>query len=139
MTAAVPPAMSDPVSTLYANIGNLPDDELNSINLLPFAVEGDEVNALKRKICQAIVNVFKNAGYPMELGAYSSPSRSITVACRSCSEPLITATVDDTGYAAVPAAQIIDGMSVRSTACPHNVLTLDDQRRLIEQAAQEAQ
>jgi hypothetical protein len=70
----------------------------------------------------------------MELGAHRQPvvNRQVTIACRTCSAELITATVDDSGHVAVPAAYVIDGMASRSRECPHNVQTLEDQRRLIE-------
>lgn len=128
-------SLSDPVQILYDNLGALPDDEFGTITLLPFSVEGDEVNAIKRKVAESIVKVFTNAGYAMTLGGeHATPNRQITVACRSCSQPLIVTTVDDSGHAAVPAAVIINGLSQRSPECPHDVLTLDDHRRLIEEA-----
>lgn len=128
--------MSDPATQLlFANIHALPDDEFGTLNYVPFSVEGDEVDRLKFHMSQAIVNLFRNAGYPMELGKREEfTNRQIVVACRSCSEPLLTAVVDDSGHVAVPAAAVIDGMASRSRECPHHVVTLEDQRVAIQEA-----
>lgn len=132
--------MSDPVQILYDNLGALPDEEFGTITLLPFAVAGEEVDKIKRKVAESIVSVLRSAGYPLELGAFdSTPNRQITVACRTCSQPLFVTTVDGSGHAAVPAALIIDGLTKRSPECPHEVLTLDDHRRLIEEAVAASQ
>lgn len=125
------------IELLIANIGNLPHHEYGVINLLPWAVDSDQTNALKRQVCEAIVGVFADAGYPMSREMSSAPAaatRDVTVSCRMCSATLASFAVSDGGVANVPAAAVISAMSKLNPECPHGVLTADDHRRAIEQA-----
>lgn len=124
------------VDLLVRHLGALPHPEYGVINLLPWSVDSDQTNALKVQICEAIVNVFADAGYPMgrQPEAVVKPLREVAVNCRLCSTPLMVAMTDENGVANVPAATMISSLAKRSPECPHNVLTADDQRRAIEQA-----
>lgn len=121
------------VDLLEKQIASLPDDEFGVINLLPFAVDSDETNALRRRVCQAIVRVFRDQGYPMDRNVTATEERSVTVNCRQCGTTLLSAPVTK-GVANVPAAAMISGMAKLHSECPHRTYTADDQRQAIEQA-----
>lgn len=129
--------MADPeaIELIYNNLGALPDSEFGVINLLPWAVDNKETNAIKKRVAAAIVDVFESAGYPMSraVGAEDAP-RTVSLHCRACSTLLFTAPVSTDGIANVPAANLLSSLARLSTECPHKALTLDDQRRLIEEA-----
>lgn len=123
---------------LYRHLGALPDAELGTINLLPFSVDNEQTNAIKRKVCEAIVGVLRDSGYAMT--RESAPrdvtaSRHITVSCRSCSTTLLATQADQNGVANVAAPTLIAGMARLHPECPHAVITPEDQRRAIEEAA----
>lgn len=124
------------VDLLYANIAHLPTTEdFGTITLMPFAVDGDEVDKLKMLVCKSIVGLLADAGYPMVIDRTAAePNRAIQIKCRQCSTPLIDTTVGQDGIALVPAPQIIAGLSQRRPECPHHIITAEDQRRLIEDA-----
>lgn len=129
------------IDLLKANIAHLPvaGQDFSTVTLLPFAVEGEEVDALRDLVCRAIVQLFADSGYPMDLTATApaEPVRSVHLSCRQCSTPLITATVNDDGNALIPAAQVIQGIAQRLPECPHNIVTPEDHRRRLEAAIQE--
>ncbi|MBF4194628.1 hypothetical protein [Mycolicibacterium phlei] len=130
------------IELLYRNIGALPDPEFGHINLLPFSVDSDEVNALKRKVCESIVNLFADAGYPMTLQqapAQPEQMRNVKINCRLCSTTLIDFPVGSAGVANVAAATAIAAMSRLNPQCPHKPLTAEDQRRAIEEAVRIAE
>lgn len=131
---------SEAVDAIYASLGALPDPDYGVINLLPWAHESDETNAVKRRVCEGIVRVFENAGYSFDRERdESEPSRNISILCRSCGKLLLRTNVDNRGIANVPGVTIISGMAAISDQCPHTPVTIDDQRRLIEQAVLAAQ
>lgn len=122
---------------IYARLGALPDDQYGTLNLLPFAVDNDEVNALKRKVADAIVHVLEDAGFLNEPSAPAEPSRRIRMNCRLCSTTLLSFRVDNVGVANIPAANTIETLSMLRRECPHAPMTLEDQRLLIEGAVVE--
>lgn len=126
---------SDPaVELLYANIGHLPDPDLGSISLMPFSQDSEQINALKKKVCAAIVGVFRDAGYTMDVKSKPVVSRDVRVNCRSCGTTLLQARTDESGVANVVAPAIIGTLSKMDSACPHPVVTMDDHRRRIEES-----
>lgn len=127
--------MSDAADLLYTHLGSIPSEKFGHINLLPFAVESDQVNELKRDVAEGIVTLFKNSGYPMDLDrpVDQAVGNVITVSCRLCSTTLFELSVQ-AGYASVPAAAFFHGLANMSPDCPHERLTLNDQRRKIEEA-----
>lgn len=127
------------VDLLYDHLGSLPHPEYGVINLLPWAVNSDQTNTLKRQVCEAIIEVFRSAGYPMVKDVPIEPSRDVKVHCRACSSELFTAAVNDDGVANVPAAAFIASLARLRPECPHGVTTFDDQRRAIEEAVLAAQ
>jgi hypothetical protein len=124
---------------LYNSLGAIPHEEYGSICLMPFAVDSDETNALKRQVAVGIANVLESAGVLNQTEASGPPARSIKLQCRMCSTTLLTASVDHNGVANVPAASVIAALGRTQAECPHKTLTLDDQRRLIEEALQGAE
>lgn len=132
----MPDVPGDPaVELLYQHLGALPDPDFGAINLLPFAVDSEQTNGLKRKVCQAVVALFRNDGYPMDRDAVPvEPSRTVALNCRQCSTTLLSVQVGEHGIANLAAANMLTGLAALNRECPHNVLTPDDQRRLIEQA-----
>lgn len=125
------------VDLLKANIGHIPsvEPDIPHITLFPWSVEGEEVNALSDLVCRSIVQLFVDAGYPMVIDrSAAEPNRAIQVKCRQCSTPLLDTTVAADGVAMVPGPQIIAGLSQRRPECPHSIASLEDQRRLIEDA-----
>lgn len=136
--------LKDPaVDLLYDNIGHLRCPDLGTISLMPFAQASDAVDALKRKVAAAIVNLFRQAGYPMEKDIAPVLSRDVTLRCRSCSTVLLTAHVDDEGAASVPAETLLQHFTQLDPNCPHELITADSHRRRIEEgllaAREEAQ
>lgn len=118
------------IDTLYGAIGTLPGPDGSPINLLPFAVDSPGTNALKKMVCEAIVTVLE----PWLMKPQAPvDTRTVSVNCRVCSTNLLTVSVDPGGVANVPATAI-SALAKMSPDCPHKPLTLDDQRRLIEQA-----
>lgn len=131
--------MSDPeaVQLLYQHLAALPDPECGHINLLPFAQDSAAVNAVKRRVCEAIIRVFEDGGYPLsrERNDEVAMPRLITIRCRSCDAVLLTAPIDKTtGVSSLPAGNVISALAKMNPACPHETLTLDDHRRRIEEA-----
>lgn len=125
------------VDLLKANIGHIPsvEPDIPHITLFPWSVEGPEVDALADLVCRSVVQLFVDAGYPMVIDRTAAePNRAIQVKCRQCSTPLIDTTVGQDGIAMVPGPQVIAGLSQRRLECPHGIATLEDQRRLIEDA-----
>lgn len=131
----------DAVDLIYRHLGALPSAELGPINLMPFAQENAQTNMLKREVSKAIVQLLRDAGYPMtrDVPAPATVSRDIVLKCRSCSSALLHTRVDDKGIANVPAASVIAGMATLNHHCPHKPLTAEDQRRKIEEAVLAAQ
>jgi hypothetical protein len=131
----------DAVELLYRHLGALPSAELGPVNLMPFAQENDQTNMLKREVSKAIVQLFRDSGYPMAKDAPTPAvvSRDIVLKCRSCSSPLLHTRVDSKGVANIPAATVIAGMGSLNHDCPHDPLTPEDQRRKIEEAVLAAQ
>ena len=127
-------ADSEAVELLYRHLGGLPDPDYGTINLLPFAQDSDEVNAVKRRVCEAIVRVFEDGGYSLSRGADAAPPRQMRVQCRECGSLLVSAAASDKGMAPVPGFHTIASIARLNPQCPHKPLTLDDQRRRIEQA-----
>lgn len=123
------------IDLIYANLGALPHPDYGVINLLPFAVESDQTNELKRQVCEGIVRVLADAGFDMgrQERAPAEPTRNLEVKCRLCSTTLANFNVSD-GVANVPAATLIAALSKLHPECPHAVMTADDQRRAIEEA-----
>ena len=119
---------------LYRHLGGLPDPDFGTINLLPFAQDSEETNAVKRRVCEAIVQVFENGGYSMtRREPDSAPPRALHMKCRSCDTTLLTARVDKTGAASVPGTHTISSIARMTPECPHRLVTLEDQRRRIEE------
>ena len=133
-------ADTEAIDLLYSQLGALPDPEFGVINLLPWAQESDDTNAIKRRVCEAIIRVFENGGYSLTKEKLPGPpSRSVQIRCRSCSKLLFSAAVDSTtGVSAVPASLTLSALAQLSPECPHDTVTLEDQRRRIEQAVLEA-
>lgn len=131
----------DAVELLYRHLGALPSAELGPINLMPFAQENAQTNMLKREVSKSIVQLFRDASYPMtkDAPAPTTVSRDVVLKCRSCSSPLLHTRVDAKGIANVPAASVIAGMASLNHDCPHNPVTPEDQRRRIEEAVLAAQ
>ena len=123
------------IDTLYANLGAIPHEQYGHINLLPWAVDSDETNALKRQVCEGLANLLADAGH-LKTGESvpAEPSRDVKLNCRSCSTTLLSAHVNEAGVANVPAATVISAVSKMNVNCPHSRVTADDQRRLIEEA-----
>jgi hypothetical protein len=131
----MPEENSEAIELLYQNIGSLPDSEFGAINLLPFAVDSDQTNALKRKVCVAIVNLFQNNGFPMAKNTTPvEPERSVRMNCHKCSTTLLTTQVSNDGVANLPATAMIATFAKLNPECPHNKLTPEDHRRMIEEA-----
>ena len=129
----------DVSDVIYQNLGSIPHEQFGSINLMPFAVEDDVTNGLKRAVSDGLADVLESAGVLSRLQSDGPPERSIKLQCRMCSTTLLSTSVDHSGVANVPAATIISTLGRMRSECPHKILTLDDQRRLIEAAVQEAQ
>ncbi|AZS07526.1 hypothetical protein PBI_DUKE13_190 [Mycobacterium phage Duke13] len=126
------------VQLLRDNIGSLPDDEFGHLNLFPFSYESDETNGLKLKVCMSIAKLLQNSGLLASDEAAPAVSKSVRVSCSSCDTTLLSTVVSETGGAPVPAAAVISSLSKMDTACPHKVMTLDDQRKMIQQAIEGA-
>lgn len=127
----------DAAELLYRSLGALSTPEFGVINLMPFAQDTPETNAFKRAICNAVVRLYRDHGYKMDkddVAAVKTVSRDITLACRSCSSPLLHTHVDGNGVANVPAATVISSMGSLNHECPHNPVTPADHRRKIEEA-----
>lgn len=62
------------------------------------------------------------------------PLRQVAITCRSCSTPILTVSVTKNGVANIPAVSVISRLASLHPDCPHAPLTLDDQRRAIEEA-----
>lgn len=127
-------ARQDVADLLYNSLGAIPHEQYGSICLMPFAVDSDETNALKRQVADGIASVLESAGLLSQPQVDSPPARSIKLQCRMCSTTLLTASVDHFGTANVPAASMIATLGRMQSECPHKALTLDDQRRKIEEA-----
>ena len=127
------------VDLLCDNIHALQDPDFGTINLLPWSYQSDQNNAIKRKVCQAIVQLFQDNGYPMEIDEAPpvEVSRTISMNCRQCSTELLTLRASDDGVANIPAASVISAIGSMNPECPHDVMTADDHRKLIEDAAME--
>lgn len=123
----------DVIETLYGALAAVPSDEFGSINLLPFSVDNDQVNALKREVAKGLTRVLGDAGHLAKPVAAAKVSRSVSVKCRSCSTHLANFPVTD-GTANVPAVNLITALSKLSPECPHGEVTADTQRVAIEQA-----
>lgn len=125
---------------LVANIGAIPHPEYGVINLLPWAVESEQTDALKRQVCEAIVELLATNGLLRERSEApsSQPARNVSLNCRLCSTPLLNVRVDDSGTANLPAATILSTMARMNPECPHSIVTPDDQRRKIEEAVRAA-
>lgn len=134
-------SIEDAADLLYRHIGALHTAEMGTLNLMPFNQENAQTNMLKRTVAKAVVQLFRDHGYPMskDVAAPKSVSRDIVLKCRSCSSALLHTHVDEKGIANVPAASVIAGMATLNHDCPHNPLTPEDQRRKIEEAVLAAQ
>lgn len=129
----------DAIELLYEVIGAIPHEKYGYVNLMPFSVDSDGVNALKREVCEGLIGVLAGAGYiTPDAAAPATPPRRIAVQCRLCSTNFANLSVDHGGVANVPAAQLIASMAKLNTECPHQPITAEDQRRAIEQAVMEA-
>lgn len=125
----------DAIDLVYANLGALPDPDYTHLNLMPFSIESDQTNALKRRVSTAIVKLLANAGYTMKLNTTPPEhSRRIRVLCRSCGNVLFTGVTDHHGGVAVAAPSLLATMGRLRIECPHTPLTLEDQRRFIEES-----
>lgn len=126
---------AEAVQLLYDNLGALPHEEYGHINIMPFAHDSDQVSALKRQVAEGIVHVLSNAGLLRNRDAPPSTDSllDVHVQCRMCSSHLFSVIADD-GVANVPAASLISSVARLGPDCPHKVVTIDDQRRLIEGA-----
>lgn len=127
------------VDLLFRHLGALPDPDFGVINMLPWAQESKETNAIKRKVCQAIVRVFTNGGYPMDLEVQADrePPRIASLRCSSCDTHLFDAAIDKSGKGGVPAQMLIGTLAGMDPQCPHNTFTLDDHRRKLEEVLRE--
>jgi hypothetical protein len=124
------------INHLYSILGAIPDPDHGHINMVPFAVESDGTNALKRKIATGIVKSLADQGYSMALKqAAPSPDRRIRVVCRSCGNPLIAGVTDHTGAVSVAAPALLSSLSKMSLECPHKALTPEDHRRYLQEVA----
>lgn len=105
---------------------------------MPFAVNDEATNGLKLAVADGLASVLESAG---QLATHTpdQPVRSIKLQCRMCSTVLLTAGTDSHGVANVPAANLIATLSGLNLDCPHDKRSLEDQRKLIEAAIQEAQ
>jgi hypothetical protein len=123
------------VELLYENIAALPDPDFGHLNYVPFLHDSDQAKAMKRKISQGVVLLFRDNGYPMSKEE-SAPivSRDVSLRCRSCSTVLLKTHVDESGTANVPAATIIASLAQMESECPHKVVTPEQHRRRIEEA-----
>lgn len=127
------------VDFLYSILGAVPDPEFGVINILPFAAEDEQTNALKRRVASGIATALADAGHLSRPQAEGPPQRSIRLQCRACSALLLTTVADHSGVANVAAANVIQALGSLKHECPHPVRTLEDQRRLIQEAVEEAQ
>lgn len=128
------------VDLVYNNLGSLPDPEFGVLNIMPFTVDSDQTNAMKRRVAEAIVDLFASNGFLRDRTEEASPrpTRDVSVSCRLCSAELMRLRVDN-GVANVPAATVLSAMARMTPECPHDVLTPDDQRRKIEEAVKASQ
>lgn len=120
---------------LFSILGAVPHPEMGTITLFPWAAEDEQTDGLKKLVCEGIAQSLADAGY-LARADTTTPSRSIKLACRSCSTVLMTTNVDNSGVANIPAATTISALSKMRTECPHQPLTLDDQRILIQEAVE---
>ncbi|QGJ93820.1 hypothetical protein SEA_HANNACONDA_181 [Mycobacterium phage Hannaconda] len=126
------------VELLRSNIGSLPDEDFGHLNLFPFTYESDETNGIKLKVCIAIVKLLQDHGFLAADDAKPlDTSRSVRVACQSCDTALFSVVAGESG-ALVPASYLIQQVGRLDPNCPHKPMTLDDQRRLIQEALEEA-
>ncbi len=124
------------INYLYSILGAIPDPDHGYINMVPFAVESDGTNTLKRKIATGIVKAFADQGLPMQFNAAQpEASRRIRVVCRSCGNPLIQGMTDHTGAVTVAAPALLSSLSKMSLECPHKSMTPDDHRRYLQEVA----
>lgn len=134
-------ADQEAIELLYSQLHALPDPEFGVINMLPFAQDSEQTNAIKRRVAKAICRVFESGGYLLTKDKpQGDPPRSVSIQCRSCGNVILSATIDArSGVSAVPAATLITAIANMNVECPHKPLTLEDQRRKIEQALQEGE
>ncbi len=133
MRKGVAALVPDAVETLYSQISALPDPDFGRIDLLPFAQDTDQVKAIKRRVCEAIVRVLDDGGFLATSEAGPAVQR-VSIQCRNCQGILLSTNVDKFGAAAVPGDHTIRSLAQMNPECPHQPLTLDDQRRKIEEA-----
>ncbi len=124
----------DAVERLYQHLGALPDDEIGTINLLPWSQESEGTNKVKRKVCEAIVRVLEP--FLASESPSVTPPSNVLLQCGSCGTALLDMPVYD-GVANTPGAYTISQLARLNVMCPHEPITLDDQRRKIEEALDE--
>lgn len=126
----------DVITFLNEHLGALPHEEYGIINLLPFSVKSDQTDALRLQVSQAIVGLLETAGFLRQHTPESAaePGRDVQVTCRLCSATFMHLLVGDGGVANVPAAMVITQLGQLSPECPHDRVTVDDQRLKIEEA-----
>lgn len=131
--------LDEPTKHLYNHIGALPSEEFGVMNLMPWAVESDQTNAMKVGVCAAIIDVLREAGFIANPDDTTrNPARAVTLACRSCSAVLTSIAVEDS-ISNLPASSFITNMARLRPECPHEPVSADDQRRAIQEAVIAAQ
>lgn len=124
---------TEAVDLLCSQISDLPDRE-GPLNLLPFAQDSEEVQRIKRRVCEAIVRVFENAGYSFDRNTESPTPHRVQLQCDKCEAVLISTSVDKRGRGIIPGAHTISSFQSVNPMCPHHQLTIDDHRLRIEES-----
>lgn len=127
--------MSNVVDVLYESLGALPSEKFGVINLLPWAVESDQTNELKREVAECIAAVLREHGFianPDDTTRQPAPAQ-VNLNCRMCSKTLTTVSADN-GIVNLPAASFITDIARMRPECPHETISMDDQRRAIQEA-----
>ena len=121
---------------IFGILGAVPHPTYGTMALMPFAVDTDESNQLKRDVASGIATSLDSAGL-LSSGEAPTPTRSIRVLCRSCGTILFSGTTDlDGGGLTVAAPALLTALAGRRAECPHDAYTPDDLRRHIEEMHQ---
>ena len=116
-------------------LGAVPHPTFGSICLMPFAVDTDETNQLKKDVASGIATSLDSAGL-LSSGEAPTPTRSVRVLCRSCGTMLFSATTDHDGGIGVAAPALLTALAGRRAECPHDAFTPHDLRRHVEEMNQ---